>query len=99
LCAPSEFFHVCPDEHLAQLDEIVVLLVINFNHAPWVHVPPDGVPIACLDFTVQAYNSKGDLSSDLLIFPDCLFIIVFVLWHLEYADLVVGDVRENLQEG
>ena len=94
-----QFFHVRPDEHLTQLDEIAVLLVINFNHAPWVRTPPEGAPIARLDFTVQAYDSEGDLSSDLLIFPDRLFVVVFVLWCLEYADLVVGDVGEDLQEG
>jgi len=52
-----------------------------------------------LDFTIRAYDSEGDLSSDLLIFPNRLFVVIFVLRCLEYADLVVGDVGENLQEG
>jgi len=92
-----QFFHVRADEHLAQLDEIAVLLIVDFNHAPWVRTPPDGAPITRLDFTVRAYDGEGDLSRDLLVFPDRLFVVVFVLRRLEDADLMVSDVGENLR--
>ena len=95
----SQFLHVRADEHLAQLDEIAVLLIVNFNYTPRVRATPDGAPIARVDFAVRAYDGEGDLGCDFLIFSDRLFIIIIVLWRLEDTDLVVRDIREDLAGG
>ena len=95
----SELLHVRADKHLAQLDEIAVLLVVDFDHAPWVRAPPDRATVACRDFTVRADDGEGDLGGNFLVFPNRLFVIVFVLWRLENTDLVVCDIGENLNRG
>jgi hypothetical protein len=71
-----QFLHVRADEHLAQLDEIAVLLVVDFNHTPRVRATTDGAPIACVDFAVRAYDGEGDLGCDFLIFRDRLFVVI-----------------------
>lgn len=91
-----QFLHVRADEHLAQLDEVAVLLIVDFNHAPGVRAPADGAPIARLDFAVRAYDCEGDLGRDFLVFPNRLFVVVFILRRLEDADLVVCNVGEDL---
>jgi len=94
-----QLLHVRADEHLAQLDEIAVLLVVDFNHTPRVSATPDRAPIACVNFAVRAYDGEGDLGCDFLIFCDRLFVFVFVLRRLEDTNLVVRDIRENLEGG
>ena len=94
-----QFLHVRADKHLAQLDEIAVLFVVDFDHAPGVRTPPDRATVACVDFTVRADDGEGDLGGDFLVFPDRLFVVVFVLRRLENPELVVRDVGEDLNGG
>ena len=37
----AQFLHVRTHEHLTELDEIAVLLIVDFNHAPRVGAPAD----------------------------------------------------------
>ena len=36
-----ELFHVCADQHLAQLDKVAVLLVVDLDDTPWVATATD----------------------------------------------------------
>ena len=51
------------------------------------------------DMAARDDDGDGDLGGHFLGFPDCPFLVVFVLWRLESMDVVVRDVEEDLNGG
>jgi hypothetical protein len=93
-----ELFHICPDEHLPQFDEITVLLVIHLDNTPGVSTAANLPPIRSDDEFVGSNDSEGDFAGNLLVFRDGLLILVVVRGRLEDVDVVVGNIRENLEQ-
>jgi hypothetical protein len=92
-----EFLHVCSDQHLAQLDEIAVLLIVDFNDTPWVFASADLATICTRDLRVGTHDSKGDLRHDLVVLGNRLIIIKLVSGTLEYLDVMMFDISKNLK--
>jgi hypothetical protein len=90
-----EFFHVSPDKHLPELDEIAVLLVVNFDHTPWVCSSSDRTTIGSADLFVRSNNSERNLRCDFLIFSNGLLVIVVVDGGLEDTDLMMGNIVQD----
>lgn len=63
-----ELFHVSTNKHLAELDEIAMLLVVYFDDAPWVRPSTHVAAVRCLYDFVRAHNGEGNLAGDLLRF-------------------------------
>ena len=91
-----ELLHVGTDEHLAELDEVAVLLVIDLNHTPRVATATDLAPVGICDLVVGTNDGERDLGKDLVVLRDGLVIIELVPGTLEDLDLVVLDVGEDL---
>lgn len=60
----AQLLHVRANEHLAQLDEIAVLLIVDFNHAPRVGATPDLAAVRGVDRGCAADYGKGDFGLD-----------------------------------
>lgn len=90
-----ELFHVCPDEHLSELDKVAVILIVDLNDTPWVRSSSDGASVNSLDLPVRADDGKGHLGGNLFVFGNGLFVIIVVDGGLEDLDLVVGNVVED----
>lgn len=56
-----QLLHVRADEHLAQLDEITMILIIHLDDTPGVRTSADLASIGRSNDLVGADNSKGDL--------------------------------------
>ena len=91
-----ELLHVCPDEHLSELDEVAVLLVIDLDDAPGVAATADLAPIGVHNLVVGADNREGDLRHDLVVLGDGLLVVQFVARALENLNTVVLDIGEDL---
>lgn len=92
----AQFFHVGSNEHLTELDKVAVVLVINLDHTPRVNTAADNAAIGSLDGLIRTDNSKRNLAGDFLGLSNSFLILVLVSGRLEYLDVVVGNVRENL---
>ena len=92
-----EFLHVCADQHLAQLDEVAVLFVVDFDHAPWVATSADSATLRGLDLGVGADDSERHFRHYLVVLGDCLLVIELVSRALEDVDVVMVDIGEDLE--
>ena len=61
-----ELLHVRTDEHLAELDEVAVLLIVHLDNTPRVFATANLTAVGCLHELVGTYNSEWDLACDLL---------------------------------
>jgi len=93
-----KLLHVGADEHLAELDEVAVLLIVDLNNTPRVSTATDLTTIGSRHDLVRANNSKWNLAGNLLGLCQRLLILVLVRGGLEYVNLVEGDIRENLSK-
>lgn len=93
----AKLLHVGPDKHLAELDKVAVVLVVDLHDTPWVCTTANLATVGSLDNPVRANNGKRDLAGNLLGFRNSFLILVLVRRGLEDLDLVVGDVREYLE--
>lgn len=91
-----ELFHVGTDQHLAQLHEVAVLLVVDLNGTPWVATTTDLTAVGGGDFRVRTNNGERNLGHDFLVFSDGLFVVKLVAGALEDLDRVVLDIGEDL---
>jgi hypothetical protein len=91
-----ELFHVCADKHLAQLDEVAVFLVVDFDDTPWVATAADLATIRGSNFSVRANYGEGDLGHDFLVLRNSLLVVKFIAGPLENLDGVVLDIGKNL---
>ena len=73
-----QVFHVRTYRHVAQLEEIAVLLIVDFRSRP-----------TCIHLAARDDDGDGDLGGDLLGFPNYPLLVVFVLRRLESMDVVV----------
>ena len=73
-----------------------MILVIDFNHAPWVGPSPNLATIRSIDEFVGANDSEGDFAGNLFRFSNSLLILIIIRGSLENVDVVVSNVRENL---
>jgi hypothetical protein len=93
-----ELFHMCSDKHLAKLNEVTVLLVINFNDTPWVTTSTDLAAVGTGYLRIGSNYSKWNLGNNLVILSNCLLVIELVSWTFEYLDIVVLDVSQDLAQ-
>ena len=91
-----ELLHVRPDEHLAELNEVAVLLIVHLDDTPRVFATANFTAIWCLNKVVRAYYGERNFAGNLLRFSQRLLIFILVGWRLEDVDVVVSDVSENL---
>lgn len=91
-----ELLHVSADKHLAELDEVAVLLIVNLDNTPWVTTTADLAAIGAGDFGSGTNNSERNFGQDLVVLGNRLIIIELVTWSLEDLDVVELDVRKNL---
>lgn len=96
ICVLPQLFHVRADKHLAKLDKVTVLFVVNFNHTPWVGTTPDFTAIRGLYNAIRANNSERNLAGNFLCLSNGFLIFVLVRGGLEDVNLVVGNVGKNL---
>lgn len=102
-----QFFHVrsistpvakgnVPDEHLSQLDEITVLLIIYFNDTPGVLSPPDDPSVFGFYGGVTSYDCKWHFRHDFTVLLNCFVVIEFIAGRLENLNLMMFDVCQDL---
>ena len=92
-----EFFHVCADKHLAQLDKVAVFFIVDFDHTPWVSSAAHLAPIGRWDLGISADNREWHLGHDLVVLCNGLFVVELISWTFEDLNIVVGNVGENLK--
>jgi len=92
----AKFLHIGADEHLAKLDEITVVLIVDLNNTPWVCTSADLTTVRGFNDLVGADDGKRDLAGNLLSFCKCLLILIVVSGSLEDVDVMVGNIRKNL---
>ena len=93
----AELLHVSTDEHLAELDEVAVVLVVDLNDTPRVRTTANLAAIWSLDNPVGANDSKRNLAGNLLGLRKGLLVLIFVCRRLEDLNLMVRNVREHLE--
>ena len=91
-----ELLHVGADQHLAELDEVAVFLVVDFDHTPGVATTAHLAAIRGGDLVVGAHHGEGNLGHNLLVLGNRLLVIELVAGTLEDLDVVVLDIGENL---
>ena len=52
-----------------------------------------------MDLSARNDDGDGDLGGAFLGFPDCPFLVAFVIRRLESMDVMVRDVEEDLNGG
>lgn len=105
-----QFLHVGPNEHLTELDEITVRLVVDFNHSPGVGTASDlstvgggydrvGTDYCEWDLALEiSYGRCRSLGAydDLFVLLDSLFVLILVGRRLKDSDTMVVDIGEDL---
>lgn len=94
-----ELLHVGADQHLAQLDKVAVLLVVNLDNTPGVATTTDTAAISGGDLRVGTNHSEGDLGHDLLVLGNSLLVVKLVAGTLEDLDRMVLDIGKDLESG
>src|SRR5690606_6603944 len=62
-----ELFHVCANKHLAELDKVTVVFIVNLNDTPWVTTSANLASIWPSDLSVGTNNCERNLRHDLLV--------------------------------
>lgn len=91
-----ELFHVIADEHLAELDEIAVLFVVDLDDTPRVATTADLATVRSGDFSVRSNDGKRHPGHNLLVLSNCLLVIELITGALKDLDVVVFDIGEDL---
>lgn len=89
---------MCADEHLAEFDEVAVLLVVNLNDTPGVATSADLAAIGASDLGSSSDNCERNLGQDLVVLGNRLVVIELVTRTLEDLDVVVLDIRKDLRK-
>lgn len=93
----AELLHVGANEHLAQLHEIAVILVVDLDDTPRISTTTNFTVVCGLDKVVRANDGEGNLASDLFRLGKCFLVLILVRGCLENLDLVLRDVGEDLE--
>ena len=88
---------MCADEHLAELDKVAVLLVVNLNDTPWVATSADLAAIGTGDLGGSSDNCERNLGQDLVVLGNRLVVIKLVARTLEDLDVVVLNIGKDLR--
>jgi hypothetical protein len=94
-----ELLHVGADQHLAQLDEVAVLLVVDLDDTPGVATTTDTAAVGGGDLGVGTNDGEGNLGHDLLVLGNSLLIVKLVAGTLEDLDGVVLNIGKDLDSG
>jgi hypothetical protein len=86
------------DQHLAQLDEVAVLLVVDLDDTPGVATAADLTAIGSGDLGVGTDNGERNLGHDLLVLGNGLLVVELVAGTLEDLDGVVLDIGKDLKK-
>lgn len=92
----SKLLHVGPNEHLAELDEITVFLVIDFDDAPRICTSTDLATVIGIHDIVRTNDCKRNLASNFLSLSKSFLIFVLVAGCLEDMNVVVSNVCKYL---
>lgn len=92
-----EFLHVRSDEHLAEFDEVAVLLIVDLDDTPWVLTTSDLASVGIGNLIGGTNDSEGDLGHDLIVLGNSLLVVELVAGAFKDLDVVVLDVRQDLQ--
>lgn len=93
----TEFLHVSTDEHLSKLHKVAVVFIVNLDDTPRIRTSADLTTIGSYYDLIGTDDSKGDFAGDFLRLRESLFILIVVSRGLEDVDVVVSNIRENLQ--
>ena len=93
-----ELFHVCTNEHLAKFDEVAVFFVIDFDNTPRILASTNLTAVGCINELVGADNCERNLAGNFLCFGDGLFVFIIISGCLEDVNVMMLDVRQNLQD-
>jgi len=88
----AQLLHVRADEHLAELDKVAVLLIVNLNNTPGVGTAANLTTIGSVDKVVRANNSKRNLAGNLLCLRNSFLVLVVIRRCLENVDVVMSNV-------
>jgi len=75
-----------------------MFFVVNFDNTPRVSTSADLATVGSVHNLIRTDNSKGNLARNLLGFGDSFFVFVLVCRRLENVNVVVLNIRENLQQ-
>ena len=92
----AELLHVRPHEHLAELDEVAVVLVVDLDDTPGVRAATDLATIRRVDKLVRADDRERNLARDLLSLGNSLLILVLVGRRLKDMNVMVRNVGQHL---
>lgn len=76
-----EFFHICANQHLSQLDEVTMILIVDFDNAPRVCTPSNSATIVCLHNLVRTDYSKRDFA-----LGRCVRIVSLIELRAQHTD-------------
>lgn len=93
-----ELFHVGPDEHLAELNEVAVFLIVDLNDTPWVLTTAHLAPVGICDLTGGTDDSKRNLGHYLVVLGDGLLVVELVTRAFKDLHVVVLDVCQDLSD-
>lgn len=93
-----ELLHVGTDQHLAQLDKVTVLLIVDLNGTPGVATATNLTAVGSSDLRVGTNNSEGNLGHDLIVLSNSLLVVELVTGSLEDMDRVVLDIGSDLSK-
>lgn len=93
-----ELFHVRTNKHLAKFDKVAMVFVIDFNDTPRIFTSTDLTAVGCINELVGADNCEGNLAGNFLRFGDSLLVFVIISRCLEDVNVMMLDVRQNLQD-
>lgn len=94
----AQLLHVGSDEHLAELDEIAVLLIVNLNDTPGVSTTTDVATIMSLDKLIGTNDGERDLACNFLCLSNSLLVLIFISRRLENLNVVIGNIGKDLTE-
>lgn len=93
-----ELLHVGADQHLAQLDKVAVLLVVDLDDTPGVATAADVTTVSSGHLGVGTNNGEGNLGHDLLVLSNGLLIVKLVAGAFEDLEGVLFDIGKDLKE-
>jgi hypothetical protein len=87
-----ELLHVRSYKHLAELDKVAVLFVVNFDDTPRVGPTADFSAVWSQDDCIRTDHRERNFARDFLRFCYGLLILVLVGRGLENVDIVISNV-------
>jgi hypothetical protein len=83
---------VSSDQHLAQLDEVTVLLLVDLDDTPRIFTSADLAAIGSGNLVSSTNDCERNLGHDVVVLGDGLLVIKLVPGALEDLDAVVLNV-------